>query len=249
MEFGAINLMPADPIKHSNKGLIGGLVIEPQGSTWTEDLDADGKLTRASATVCPGGEDPCTTEAAHFRDFVVIMQDDVNMRFGDGSPVPIVAEEVEPEDSGMKAINYRTDPIWLRLPGLDETSTPEQQRLADFTNAFAGTPVTPIFTASPGEEVRFRVLKPGGHNRNHVFALHGHLWARHPWNNGSTEIDGLNDHTFWHGEQMGHGPTNHINVVPLGGAGVAGDYLYRDMAPVHVYNGIWGIFRVQEEKP
>ena len=43
---------------------------------------------------------------------------------------------------------------------------------------------------------------------------------------------------------MGHGPTNHINVVPLNGAGgnysIPGDYLYRDMAPVHVYNGIFG---------
>jgi hypothetical protein len=48
---------------------------------------------------------------------------------------------------------------------------------------------------------------------------------------------------------MGHGPTNHINVVPLNGAGgtsgLPGDYLYRDMVPVHVYNGIWGIFRVE----
>ena len=88
------------------------------------------------------------------------------------------------------------------------------------------------------------MLKPGGHNRNSVFTLHGHLWARHPFNNGSTKIDPGNTRTFWHGEQMGHGPSNHVNVVPLGGAGPAGDYLYRDMVPVHVDNGEWGIFRV-----
>jgi hypothetical protein len=67
-----------------------------------------------------------------------------------------------------------------------------------------------------------------------------------------TKIDRENLNTFWHGEQMGHGPSNHANVIPLHGAGgyngKIGDYLYRDMTPVHVYNGIWGIFRVEEEE-
>jgi hypothetical protein len=248
MEFGAINLMPADSIKHSNKGLVGALIIEPEEATWIEDPG-----TRASATVAYpdgiGGE-------ANFRDFVIVMQDDINMRCDgcgddpvDPDAVPIVSDEEDPEDSGMKAINYRTDPIWLRLR-IGPTADPDETIGMDFTNAFASPePVTPIFTASPGQEVRFRVLKPGGHNRNHVFTLHGHLWARHPFNDGSTQIYRDNPYTFWHGEQMGHGPTNHVNVVPLHGAGgkyeKAGDYLYRDMAPVHVYNGIWGIFRVQ----
>jgi hypothetical protein len=252
MEFGAINLIPADPIKHSNKGLVGALIIEPEGSLWFCDDDGGAGTTdcydknaenyppqtRASATVIYGDES--------FRDFVVVMQDDINMLYND-SPVPIVSDEEDPEDSGMKAINYRTDPIWLRL-GIGPTADPQTTRTVDFTGAFAGNPETPIFEATAGEEVRFRVLKPGGHNRNQVFTLHGHLWARHPFNNGSTAIDPWNFNTFWHGEQMGHGPTNHINVVPLNGAGgnysIPGDYLYRDMAPVHVYNGIWGIFRV-----
>jgi hypothetical protein len=266
VEYGAINLMASDPIEGSSKGLIGALIIEPQGTTWNDgsvtgkgknkvakpdgEPDENGKLSRAAVTVTCEASEGCgyLANGESFRDFVVIMQDDVNMRFADDSPVPIISEEEEPEDSGMKAINYRTDPIWQRL-GIGPTADEEVTRTKDFTNAFAGTPVTPIFKANKGDEVRFRVLKPGGHNRNHVFTLHGHLWARHPFNNGSTAIDPWNDHTFWHGEQMGHGPTNHINVVPLNGAGgtsmVAGEYLYRDMVPVHVYNGIWGIFKVE----
>jgi hypothetical protein len=242
IEFGAVNLAGADPIKHSSKGLVAALIIEPEGATWAEDgeVGTDGLLTRAAVTVeHPGGS---------FRDFVIIMQDDLNLRLPDGSPVPIVSEEEDSEDSGMKAINYRTDPVWLRL-GIGPTADAEITRLVDFTDAFAGDPVTPIFTAEKGEDVRFRVLKPGGHNRAHVFALHGHLWPRHPFNADSTEIDVANLKTFWHGEQMGHGPTNHVNVVPLNGAGglngVEGDYLYRDMTPVHAYNGIWGVFRVE----
>ena len=238
IEFGAVNLMPADPIKHSNKGLVGALVIEPQGATWTEDPG-----TRASATV--------TYSDGPFRDFVLMLQDDVNMRFGDGSFVPTVSEEEESEDSGMKAVNYRTDPIWYRL-GIGATADAGITRTKDFTNAFAGDPVTPVFTATAGEKVRFRVLKPGGHNRNHVFTLHGHLWARHPFKLGTSGmpqyLSETNPDTFYHGEQMGIGPTSHFNVLPLTGAGgknsVPGDYLYRDMVPVHVYNGIWGIFRV-----
>ena len=198
-------------------------------------------------TVSPGYGSYCPDFDA-IRDFVVLMQDDVNMRFENGDPVPIVSAEEEPEDSGMKAVNYRTDPIWLRL-GIGPTADPQVTRTFDFTNAFAGEPVTPIFRATAGEDIRFRVLKPGGHNRNHVFALHGHIWPRHPFGPDSLVIDPNNPKTFWHGEQMGHGPTNHVNVVPLNGAGglggVPGDYLYRDMTAVHVYNGIWGVLRVE----
>ena len=46
IEFGATNLISSDPIKHSNKGAIGSLIIEPQGATWVEDPDS-----RAQATV------------------------------------------------------------------------------------------------------------------------------------------------------------------------------------------------------
>ena len=50
------------------------------------------------------------------------------------------------------------------------------------------------------------------------------------------------------GAQMGHGPTNHFDVVPKHGAGgnfgIAGDYLYRDQASFQFDGGLWGIFRV-----
>ena len=248
VEFGAVNLMPADPIKHSSKGLVGGLIVEPEGAQWTYDPG-----TRTTATVTYDNENGKQS----FRDFVMIFQDDINMQFADGSPIPTVSDEEDSEDSGMKAVNYRTDPIWHRL-GIGPTADPQVTRAFDFTDAFAGEPQTPVFTAKAGEKVRFRILKPGGHNRNHVFTLHGHLWARHPFA-VTTLPDGRvlpvsiaeeNPTTFYHGEQMGHGPANHFNILPLHGAGgannVPGDYLYRDMVPVHVYNGIWGIFRVSD---
>jgi hypothetical protein len=190
-----------------------------------------------------------------FRDFVLVMQDDVNMRFGDGLPVPVIAGEEDSEDTGMKSVNYLTDPVWLRL-GIEPDEDTHLTHVHDFTDSFAGDPVTPIFKADAGKAVRFRVLKPTGHNRNNVFTLNGHLWSRHPYKVGSSfdgralpmEITAVNDDSFYHGEQMGMGSMNNFNIVPLHGAGgknqIPGDYLYRDMTPIHVYNGSWGIFRV-----
>ena len=167
--------------------------------------------------------------------------------------MPTVAAEEEPEDSGGKGLNYRTEPSWFRL-GYAPTGNPGFTRTVDYTDvwsnaAVGGDPKTPVFFASAGEEIRFRLLKPGGHNRNQVFTLHGHLWPRHPYNADSTQIDPNNQFTFWHGEQMGHGPSNHMDLIPLHGAGgvfgIAGDYLFRDLTPVHIDNGEWGLLRVQ----
>jgi hypothetical protein len=47
---------------------------------------------------------------------------------------------------------------------------------------------------------------------------------------------------------FGHGASNHINVVPVNGAGgaqrITGDYLYRTMTSTQFDGGMWGIFRV-----
>ena len=65
IEFGAIGLAPADPLMQHPYGMLGALVIEPGGSTWTEDSNS-----HASATVTP-------TDGKKFREFVAIVQDDV----------------------------------------------------------------------------------------------------------------------------------------------------------------------------
>ena len=47
-EFGATNLTPADPMLQSQFGMVGALIVEPEGSTWAEDKTPK---TYASATV------------------------------------------------------------------------------------------------------------------------------------------------------------------------------------------------------
>lgn len=241
VEFGAINLMPADPIKHPSKGAIGALIIEPQGSTWVEEV-----TSRASATVT-------NPDGTSFREFVVMFQNSLNLRrgFGNGAAVPNTADSEDSEDSGQKALNYRTEPTWKRL-GYEPDTLLEQTRTFNFTNALSnaqvgGDPVTPIFTARMGTPVRFRVLHPGGNQRNHVFQLHGHIWEKEPYTNGSTVL-GSNSLSEWLGGQAGIGPSNHLDLLLKNGAGggfrITGDYLYRDMASFLFDGGLWGIFRV-----
>ena len=85
IEFGTLSLVPSDPLMQDPKGLVGALIIEPQGASWVEDAN-----TRASATVTKA-------DGSQFREFVVVMQDDVEV--GPGT-----------------AFNYRTEPITSRYP-------------------------------------------------------------------------------------------------------------------------------------
>lgn len=108
-------------------------------------------------------------------------------------------------------------------------------------------PQTPVFTAEAGQPVRFRLLQAGGHSRNIVFALHGHVWDKEPYVLNSTRL-GRNDFSFWEGARMGHGPSNHFDVLVRNGAGgahlITGDYLFRDQVGIGFDNGLWGILRV-----
>jgi hypothetical protein len=126
-------------------------------------------------------------------------------------------------------------------------------RTFDFTNVLTnaqvnGDPQTPIFTASPGDAVRFRILNANGHMRNNVFNLHGHFWQEEPFTNASKTI-GSNPLSEVKGSLYGIGPSSHYEVIPMNGAGgsrrVPGDYLYRTQESFMFDGGIWGIFRVK----
>jgi hypothetical protein len=243
IEFGATNLISSDPIKHSNKGAVGSLIIEPATATWIEDA-----TSRAQATVNkPDG-------TLWFREFVVQFQTDINMRFGNGAAVPNIggpngAEDAE--DTAQKAINYRTEPMWKRMnyaPDMDFKDTNKIDFTNSLTNAqVGGDPVTPVFTAKVGNPVRFRILNANGHMRNNVFNLHGHFWQDEPYMNFSKDI-GNNPLSEVKGATYGIGPSSHYEVIPMNGAGgarrVPGDYLYRTQESFQFDGGLWGIFRV-----
>jgi hypothetical protein len=270
IEFGATGLTSSDPIKHSNKGAIGSLIVEPAGSSWSEDYGS-----RAQATVYKA-------DGTSFREFVAMFQNDINLRYnGFGAKsdpysaallgtsktiaVPNIAGEDDSEDTGQKAVNYRTEPLWKRMGFAPDTpldghtepgETPDTRtptRDYDFTDVLSNSqiggfdPETPVFTATAGQDVRIRLLLPAGHARNDVFMVHGHIWEEEPYTNNSTVL-GSNPLSEWKGAQFGIGPGSHFDFLLKHGAGgafaVPGDYLYRTFQSFQFDGGIWGIFRV-----
>jgi manganese oxidase len=199
VEFGATNLLAADPIEQQQKGLVGALIIQPPDATWpTNETHA------TSTTVTFPVDRAVSSETASFREHVVVLQSDANLRYG-GSCRPTAANlqcavrniasegpgtPEDSEDSGQRAINYRTEPLWFRLGLAPDTpfgtigNSKDVHKVYSNTIANGNDPQTPVFTAAPGETVRMRVVQPGGHMRGHVFTLNGHAWQREPYVSG-----------------------------------------------------------------
>ena len=260
IEFGATNLLPSDPMNHHQYGLFGALIIEPEGSSWVTDPDS-----RTSATVMRADG------SRHFRDFVVLMQDDI-LLFRNNA-----------QQSGVGAINYRIEKPGDRRCAAGDVACV----LSNDATCNGGTcgfspavPIqTPLFCARKGDEARFRVLHPGGAVTNELFELHGHTFAEEPYvtaeanctppltqtnvRASQTLTFGANEcpdgnlqigpsTTEWKGARSGHGPTNHYDVIvnPAGGENYAsGDFLYRTTSELNFATGIWGIFRVTGKDP
>jgi len=172
---------------------VAGLVIEPQGSTWTQvDKVQDHQTrtagvlreTRASATV-----------NGLFRDFTTIIQKGLNHRYGDGAPAEMIAAEQaiaeDGEDSGHSGINYGSEPMWFRFGIAPNTPFTGPNSMATIVNAHeaysnglagvGGDPATPVYTARAGTPFRLHLLQPTGAPRAGVFTLHGHVWQRAPY--------------------------------------------------------------------
>jgi len=258
VEFGTVNLMPADIIKQGLKGMGGALVVEPQGATWTEDAAG-----RASATVSVG-----TT--VRFREHVLNHQHGLSLRFAsDGTAAlnHIVGEA--PQDTGLFGLNYRAEPMWYRFGMAPESPTLGLGSLAQVETAWqgfsnicctasgpapgstvGGDPQTPVMTVTAGQPFRLRLAMPTGLQRGSVWAVHGHMWQQDPYLNGTVPSQTLGNNVLgmWRGAQDGIVPGSSYDLlVPKAGgdAAIPGDYLMRDYQPNATLGGLWGILRVQ----
>jgi hypothetical protein len=235
VEFGAANLFPSDPMFQHPNGLIGQVIIEPQGSTWQcGDVGylkpCDGPVTpttRASASVTAG--------SVKFREFSVMISDALFT------------------SDTTSAINYRSEPTVFRYgqtaarSSNTDFSCMTSNLLVDSTGtATVGDPETPIFTAAVGDQVRFRMTHPMGTGDSQVFTVHGHAWQRNPYQKNSLII-GNNNLSQWLGSRDNHGSSDHFElVIPQAGGkfGRQGDYLYTAYLADQAGLGAWGIFRV-----
>jgi manganese oxidase len=241
VEFGSLNLFPSDPVFQHFNGLFGSMIIEPQGSTWKcgemgNPVDCDQSssppTTRASATVTlPNNKT--------FREFALMISDDI-----------LISPSTPGGKNNTSAVNYRTEPQSFRYsafnnpPAKDFSCMLSSQLTQPVQRQFP--PQTPIFTATVGDAVRFRMTHPFGTGTSQVFSLHGHVWQRNPYTTDSTVI-GDNILSQWIGSRDNHGGSDHFDLLvdKAGGErGQVGDYLYTVFVPQQAQRGAWGLFRV-----
>jgi manganese oxidase len=257
IEFGAVSIRDfGDVIKRSSHGGIGALVVEPRDAKWQRSELALGENASALIKLANGES---------YREFVLLMQDDLSLR-QNNQAMPNHRMADDAEDTGQKGFNYRSEPLWARNGLGTSGSDFNLLNSVDYTNTLSShhniasckdsncDPETPVFHAKPGEKLRFRIVHPGGHSRQHAFVLHGHNWDYQPWIQDSTKL--------WDGEGViankpltarvgaigGIGPGRHLNVlVDAGGiAHVPGDYLFRVQEQFQFQGGMWGILRVEK---
>lgn len=102
VEFGALPVRSfGDAIQHPMHGLIGAVVVGPPNS----EVCADNSFgnTRLSADMCVPAAAP--RRPRRYVDHVLLVQDAVNTLQGD-MPVRNLSGAEEPDDYGMKALNF-----------------------------------------------------------------------------------------------------------------------------------------------
>lgn len=274
VEFGALPLTSyADPIKHPMHGLVGALVIGPLDSTLCPTGSKDANECRNTAK--PNNpQDPrsgsqlsariCKPDGQCYLDQVLVMQDAVSAMRG-GFPVPNLSGAEEPDDYGVKAINYKTEPLWARRgndPSIDFGARNEQDYAGVFSSEPQGSgclsgipamnglgcdPETPIVKAVAGEIVRLHFVHPGGHTRQQGLTVHGHGWNPYPWSKDSRIFDSHSGGAIRQGTFNGFGPMMGITLEMQAGGEhkVPMDYLLHSQASFLLDGGLWGLMRVE----
>jgi manganese oxidase len=279
VEFGAVPLRSfGDVLKHPGHALAGALVIGPKGSRVCDDerfrmefqiesaasqFETIRILERPSAKICTGG-------TSSYVDHTLVVQDAIFATRG-GLPVSDLSGAEEPDDYGVKGLNFKTEPIWGRTGANDASVDFPERNEDDLTDVLSseiigtGTaarcksgiainhsakdpcgPETPIMLVQPDETVRLNFVHPGGHTRQQGLAVSGHSWNPYPWSDDSHRFDATQGSSVRQGIFNGFGPMMGISLElkPGGKESVPLDYLVRSQASFIFDGGMWSILRV-----
>ncbi|MCU7808949.1 MAG: copper oxidase, partial [Candidatus Thiodiazotropha sp. (ex Semelilucina semeliformis)] len=226
-EFGTINLAPfGDVIKQGVQGLVGMLVIEPEGATY-HDPETGAPINSGTSATIRYQKDGLPSE---FKEFVVLYQGGMNLlEFGADMPDNFIADD--PEDEGERGINYRTEPFCARLGKTADCDTNADVYPNDFLMSAIETPE---FRAEPGDEIRFRVGFPSGPARQSTFSVYGHDYP-----------DQGQPNAFASGVSL-IAPGVATSAVPYEGA-QEGTWVMRPGPTFHFGGGAWGRLKVESE--
>ncbi|AUX24445.1 multicopper oxidase [Sorangium cellulosum] len=256
------------PSSHQQHGLYMGLIVEPAGSVWRDPetgarfgTRADGGPTSSRADVIP----PRGSRLQAFREFALALADfaplydecgdPVNPPTTEEAPLPLAVahrDEPAPEaisaaDPGGELMNYRNEPIPLRIAERDCERDRVRQRRGEegemhdvFSSRVHGDPATPLLSAHEGDSVRVRLLQ-GAQEEQHVFTIHGQRWY--------TE-SGDPDSGYTNGQAIGLSEHFELGLAaPAAARGDlgAGDYLYQSAPTDDLWEGLWGILRIRKK--
>lgn len=251
---------------HQQHGLYAGLVVEPAGSTWRDPETgqlfgsrADGGPTSYRADVLfPPGDNRSSFREYNlsFADYALVYDECGNAVSPPNAmkaPLPLaivhapvaLPEVISWRDPGTQLINYRNEPIPLRIAQRncatgEVVQNPEAS--GEMHNVFSsnvhGDPFTPLLRAYEGDRTMVRLIQ-GAYAEAHVFSMHGKKWLKEDadpdsgFSNGQTI--GISEHMEI---SIGEGRTFGKNS--FGGA----DYLYESAATEDLWDGMWGLMRV-----
>ncbi len=252
-ELGATNLVDFGDVRgHRHHGLFAGLVVEPKGASYHDQVTGEPVVSGASADIRVPG-------AADFREDVPFFQDGLNLRTATGAAILPPADAAHPgvtldaEDDGEKGFNYRSPRFVHRGDPLHELPTAAATTATNpidggalssvFSSKVHGDPETPVFRAYAGDPVRVRVLQGSDKPRQHSFQLSGHSWRSQADDPGSNRVGTTGG--------MSVSRTLNVHLDAAGGSvGAAGDYRYNcGVSFHHQSGGLWGIQRVYAPPP
>ncbi|WP_242824134.1 multicopper oxidase domain-containing protein [[Clostridium] dakarense] len=237
-------------------GLFGALIVEAEGSTWTNPVDGSELRSGIFADI----HNP---NKPSFREYAVYFHDELEVvnRHGDQ-----IVDHFTGHPMGVTAISYRSEPMTNRanfLPPKDkgykccDPCDPEESSnktdivqppedhmetvLVDgedvsMSSWTYGDPSTFIPRAYKGDPSTFRLIH-GGVKETHVFHLHTHQWKLDPNDHKSTIIDSIS---------VGPQETHTIEILHGAGSleGSIGDNIWHCHLYPHFHEGMWSLWRV-----
>jgi hypothetical protein len=256
------------PSSHQHHGLYAGLIVEPANTTWTTvdgntilgdpSTRKDGGPTSYAANILDGANS-FREYAMQIADFGIVYTPDlipVNSPNHKEKPLPLAigfpvdhdpSQEPRPEsisaaDPGTQLVNYRHEPIPLRIGekvnGQFVQKTGPAGNLAYvFSSVVHGDPFTPLLKVYVGDRFQIRLLQ-GAQEEQHVANIHGHRWLFEPSavNSGYTNSQalGISEHFEFEISDK---------VQPIFVRRGVADYLYQSAATENLWDGQWGLIR------
>ncbi|MEJ5376622.1 MAG: copper oxidase [bacterium] len=251
------------PSSIQQHGFYSALLIEPEGSQWLaanslEDLSQPMDPARGVGTqmrIVNASQKDTHPDYREFAlavaDFAIVYDPTTTPRPGTirpefGNPVnpPLLPEAISAEDPGTFLVNYRHEPIPLRVGLFDPqdgsflgTKPGKAGDMAYvFDSSVHGDPFTEIFKAYEGDRVVLRLIQ-GAQEEQHVVSINAMRWSREQNESNSLVVGaqelGLSEHF-----ELAMGLMDESARTSE-----TADYLYHFNATDDFWNGAWGFIR------